>query len=440
MASEVIMPRVDMDMAEGKIAYWYVKNGDKVSKGQPLFDIETDKATMEVEAHADGIVQGVQSEIGVMMPVGTIVAWLLAEGESLPEQASAAQADAPQAAQQAEPVVQAAEHAPVAADTAATEATAKQAPTLAQDDAAFVLRATPLARAKARAEQIDLRQVKGSGPQGRVLASDLPATGSGSVASSDGAVLHAQWLAEGAGTPLVLLHGFGADHGSWKPFAPHIAEQVKGQAVLAVDLPNHGKSAHESTQCLGNLAARVLQTLDAQGVTDFHLMGHSLGGAVALALVQKASARVKSVTLIAPAGLGPDINGAFIDGLCRAESEAALRPWMAELVSDPKILSSSFIATAHKQLASPQKRGALRSMAQNLMPQGTQAESLRHVLEDLKVPAKVIWGTDDRIIPAHHGANLPGQIGLHVLRGVGHLPYIERPQLVAALVAQQMRH
>ena len=58
MASEVIMPRVDMDMAEGKIAYWYVKNGDTVTKGQPLFDIETDKATMEVEAHADGIVKG----------------------------------------------------------------------------------------------------------------------------------------------------------------------------------------------------------------------------------------------------------------------------------------------------------------------------------------------------------------------------------------------
>ena len=58
MASEVIMPRVDMDMEEGKIAIWYVKNGDTVTKGQPLFDIETDKATMEVEAHVSGVVQG----------------------------------------------------------------------------------------------------------------------------------------------------------------------------------------------------------------------------------------------------------------------------------------------------------------------------------------------------------------------------------------------
>ena len=75
MASEVIMPRVDMDMEEGKIAIWYVKNGDTVTKGQPLFDIETDKATMEVEAHVSGVVQGIHGEVGVMMPVGTVVAW-----------------------------------------------------------------------------------------------------------------------------------------------------------------------------------------------------------------------------------------------------------------------------------------------------------------------------------------------------------------------------
>ncbi len=427
MASEVIMPRVDMDMAEGKIAYWYVKNGDKVSKGQPLFDIETDKATMEVEAHADGIVQGVQGDIGVMMPVGTIVAWLLAEGEAMPDSAATDAGAAPASATEA----------PVAAETAEVDAapiSAQPPESSAQTDR--LLRATPLARSMARAAQIDLRQVQGSGPAGRVLVRDRPDSNGPGATLADGAELHSQLLLEGAGVPLVLLHGFGADHGSWKPFAAH----MPGQPALAIDLPNHGKSATEATGSLAALAARVLRTLDARGVHEFHLLGHSLGGAVALALAEAAASRIKSVTLIAPAGLGPDINGAFIEGLCRAESEASLRPWMAELVSDPTLLSNSFIATAHKQLASAQKRSALRAMAQNLMPHGTQAESLRHVLDRLQVPAKVIWGTDDRIIPMHHGSNLPGQVGLHVLRGVGHLPYVERPQLVAALVAQQVRH
>jgi len=433
MASEVIMPRVDMDMAEGKIAYWYVKNGDTVSKGQPLFDIETDKATMEVEAHADGIVQGIQGEVGVMMPVGTIVAWLLAPGEALPDSAAISaevtEADAPDASTMAASV----------ASTAPVDAAPQSAAPLASPASETLLRATPLARSMARTQQIDLATVKGSGPSGRVVAADLPAQEltralANPAASQD--ALHAQWLTEGAGVPLVLLHGFGADHGSWKPFAAHIA----GQPALAIDLPNHGKSSTSPAHSLADLAVRVLHTLNAHGITEFHLLGHSLGGAVALAVVQQALGRVKSVTLIAPAGLGPDVNGAFIDGLCRAETEAALRPWMAELVSDPALLSASFIATAHKQLASAHKRAALRSMAQSLMPHGTQAESLRHVLAQIQVPAKVIWGTDDRIIPSHHGLNLPGQVGLHVLRGVGHLPYVEQPQLVAALVAQQLRH
>ncbi|MFP5476268.1 MAG: biotin/lipoyl-containing protein, partial [Gammaproteobacteria bacterium] len=84
MATEVILPRVDMDMAEGKIAHWYVKDGDAVRKGQVLFEIETDKATMEVDAPADGTMHGIRGEIGVSMPVGEIVGWILAAGEAPP--------------------------------------------------------------------------------------------------------------------------------------------------------------------------------------------------------------------------------------------------------------------------------------------------------------------------------------------------------------------
>jgi pyruvate dehydrogenase E2 component (dihydrolipoamide acetyltransferase) len=95
MAVELILPRVDMDMSEGKIAHWYVKNGDTVTKGQVVFEIETDKATMEIDAAADGIVQGIDGVVGVTMPVGQIVGWILQPGEAIPTAGAAP--DAPQA-------------------------------------------------------------------------------------------------------------------------------------------------------------------------------------------------------------------------------------------------------------------------------------------------------------------------------------------------------
>jgi len=430
MASEVIMPRVDMDMAEGKIAFWYVKNGDTVAKGQPLFDIETDKATMEVEAHTDGIVTGIQGDIGVMMPVGTVVAWLLAEGESLPSAMTPSDTAGPELAAVAEP--------PSFTDAVQTHDVQDRNVTVAAHAipaTRALLRATPLARSVARKLNIDLSTVEGSGPAGRVLVGDLPRA---DIAATppERTPLHAQWLQEGTGAPLVMLHGFGADHGSWKAFAGHL----QGHPALAIDLPNHGKSPAGPTLSVADVATHVLQTLDMRGIEDFHLLGHSLGGAIALALFAQASRRVRSITLLAPAGLGPDINGAFLDGLCRAETEASLRPWLTELVNDTDLISSSFLATAHKQLAPVARREALRGVARSLMPQGTQAESWRYVLSEVGVPAKVIWGSDDRIIPSHHGLNLPGRVGLHVLRGVGHLPYVEAPELVASLVAEQVRH
>ena len=87
MAEEVILPRVDMDMTEGKIAHWYVHNGDRVRRGQVIFEIETDKATMEIEATADGVLQGSDGATGVVLPVGHVVGWILQPGTMEPRHA-----------------------------------------------------------------------------------------------------------------------------------------------------------------------------------------------------------------------------------------------------------------------------------------------------------------------------------------------------------------
>jgi pimeloyl-ACP methyl ester carboxylesterase len=76
-------------------------------------------------------------------------------------------------------------------------------------------------------------------------------------------------------------------------------------------------------------------------------------------------------------------------------------------------------------------------MAANLLPDGTQAESLRSRLDGLVIPVKLLWGTLDRVLPMHQAAGLPGNVALHTLTAIGHLPQIEAAPLVAALVRQQ---
>src|SRR5688500_4402422 len=95
MAVEVILPKVDMEMESGQISRWYAKDGDAVTKGQVLFEIETDKAAMEVDAPSSGILRNVTAAEGTTVPVGQAVAWIFAEGEAYTDALPTNGADVP---------------------------------------------------------------------------------------------------------------------------------------------------------------------------------------------------------------------------------------------------------------------------------------------------------------------------------------------------------
>lgn len=154
MAVEVILPRVDMDMATGKISKWHAKDGEKVAKGATLFEIETDKAAMEIDAPADGILRNILVGEGGTAPVGSAVAFIYADGEAVSTQAPAASAVKPEAAP-------AADSAPQAA-AAPAKALNGEAP-----------RATPLARRLAKQAGVPISAISGSGPRGRIVAADV---------------------------------------------------------------------------------------------------------------------------------------------------------------------------------------------------------------------------------------------------------------------------
>ncbi|WP_292191254.1 biotin/lipoyl-containing protein, partial [Mesorhizobium sp.] len=82
MPTEVILPKVDMDMATGQISRWFAEEGATVKKGDVLFEIETDKAAMEIDAPASGVLRDVTGKEGVDIAVGAAVAWIYADGEA----------------------------------------------------------------------------------------------------------------------------------------------------------------------------------------------------------------------------------------------------------------------------------------------------------------------------------------------------------------------
>ena len=417
MAVEVILPRVDMDMTVGKIGQWFFDEGASVEKGQPLFEIETDKAAMEIEAPASGVLRGVTVGPGEEVPVGSIVGWIYAPDEAYDETAARS----------------ASASAEVAPPAEAARAAASLLEPVGRQDGSAGLRATPMARRLARELSLDLSKVAGSGPLGRVQARDVVAPAAPQSASDNRAALNRLWLARAEGAPLVLIHGFGADLNGWRPMLAHLSGE---RSVLALDLPGHGKSPLVGAPSLAAMIDAVEAALIEERVASAHFIGHSLGGAVASALVERRSVAARSLMLLAPAGLGPDINGAFLAGFLRARSEASLAPWMRLLATDEASLGSAMVPTTLRQRADLGVGEAQAQIAAALFPDGAQAFSVRRHLARIAIPAKVVFGLDDQIIPPHHARGLPGMIGVHLFPGVGHMPHFEARSEVARLVAE----
>jgi pyruvate dehydrogenase E2 component (dihydrolipoamide acetyltransferase) len=159
MAFSVVMPALEMAQETGKLIAWRKQEGDRVSKGEPLLEIETDKAVVEVEAPAEGILAGICAQTGADIPVGQTIAWIVADGEKPPAEIGSA-GFAPAARAKTE------------SGTATTE------PRTARPSTAQGGRISPKARRLAKELGVDNATLRGSGPGGEILASDVlaPAT------------------------------------------------------------------------------------------------------------------------------------------------------------------------------------------------------------------------------------------------------------------------
>jgi pyruvate dehydrogenase E2 component (dihydrolipoamide acetyltransferase) len=246
-------------------------------------------------------------------------------------------------------------------------------------------------------------------------------------------------LGESDSVPALLLHGFGADLNTWMFTQPALAE---ARRVVALDLPGHGGSAKQLDRAdAESLAAIVDHALNALGIERLHLVGHSMGGGIAISLALREPERVATLTLISSALLGPEINAAFIDGFVRAARRREAIEALKLLVHDPALVSRTMVEDVLRYKRLDGVPEALAAFAEQWFPGGRQRVGLSEAVATLKLPVQIIWGREDRIIPVAHAEALASRLPVHILDQTGHLPQMEKAgevnRLIRSLIENQ---
>jgi pyruvate dehydrogenase E2 component (dihydrolipoamide acetyltransferase) len=384
----VAMPKWGLSMQAGKITGWVIAEGDHVSVGDELADIETDKIAGTLEAADAGTVRRIVASVGEDVPVSGTIA-LLAPPEVTEEALDAAVAEAR------------------AVIDAGVPDEAGGGPAVETAD---------VGGRKIRYAGVGGARVGGAGVRGAGVG--------GAGTGGDGEVV-------------LLIHGYGGDRNSWLFLQEPLAARHR---VYALDLPGHGTSSKDvGDGSVRVLADAVIGVLDSVGAERAHLVGHSLGGAVAVAAATRDPRRIGSLTLIAPSGFGPEINAAYLRGFAGAQTRRELKPVVGQIFADESLVTRQIVddLLAYKRLDGVHE--ALHALLGALLLPDSDAQRADAAAAVAAfggaVPVTVIWGTADRIIPVAHAESVPGAVR-HLVDGAGHMPHIERPAAVQAAIEE----
>ncbi|MEQ8968603.1 MAG: acetoin dehydrogenase dihydrolipoyllysine-residue acetyltransferase subunit [Azospirillaceae bacterium] len=241
-------------------------------------------------------------------------------------------------------------------------------------------------------------------------------------------------MGDADGPAVIFVHGFGGDLWTWMFNQEAAAE---GHATYAIDLPGHGGSSKEMDGAdVAALSKAVSGFMDAMGIEKAHLVGHSLGGAVSLNLAVTGPDKVASVTLVCPAGLGPDINMEYIEGFIREKRGKKLKPFLEMLVADPEIVTRDMVEDVLKYKRMDGVEAALNALSSANFSGGAQALDLSGKLGDVSAPVQVIWGKQDKIVPAKHAEAVPSSVKVTIFDDAGHLAHMEKSAETNALIKE----
>ncbi len=256
------------------------------------------------------------------------------------------------------------------------------------------------------------------------------------------------FVQEGSGPVLLLIHGMAGTFENWREV---IGPLARHHTVLAPDLPGHGSSAAGGGDySLGALAAGLRDLLAVLGHERATLVGHSLGGGVAMQFAYQFPEITERLVLVSSGGLGPEVSPVL-----RAAALPGANLFIAATAAPGRAVGSALarglgavglranadvaeVARGYASLVDPDRRAAFLATVRAVVGTGGQrvhAGDRLYLAQD--VPVLIIWGERDPIIPAHHGEAAHHAIAgsqLEILEGVGHLPQIEAPARFVAVL------
>ncbi|RWM19206.1 MAG: alpha/beta fold hydrolase [Mesorhizobium sp.] len=242
----------------------------------------------------------------------------------------------------------------------------------------------------------------------------------------------------GAGSKtIVFLHGFGACREIWRDVMRPLAAEAR---VLAYDLPGHS----HSLQCEGMGGAKpaaraILADLAARQLTKVHLVGHSMGGAVATLMALADPGRVASLTLLAPGGFGPEINAALLRRYAAASGRREIRASLAAMSASRSVPPDHVVDALCLMRKQPGQLQTLIDMAAAMTRDDRQGAIPRAQLHALDMPVMVVWGAEDPLLPVAQAEALPSHFHLHHVLDAGHMLVEEAPDLIAEIVRRNTR-
>ncbi len=447
MATIFSMPKWGLAMKTGRVVAWLKHPGDAVQQGEPLVEIESEKASNEVEAPATGILRSLVVPEDEDAPVGAALAVITAPGEELSDEQVVAlvREDAEIKRQKAEALTR----QQTTARTPATQTRGRthgHVPT-AQSGIGGRINASPAARRLAQELGVDLATLVGTGPGGMIGREDvLRAAEEANAVSSEeaeekdvdvgGIAIHCLIAGPINAPHVVFVHGLGGSLATWSLNLSAFATQFR---ICALDLVGAGSSAKPATDysvpALVEFLGRFLDALgpDWQRVS---LVGHSLGGAVALAFSASYLQRVERLVLVDSAGLGLEIDRRVLELMRSEPTHENLRAELTHFFAQPGLIQQALVDQLYQQRMQHGAHEALVATSTAAFGDGQQRIDLRDTLAGLNIPVLVVWGDTDAVIPVAHAqqAKHAPHGRLEVFAGSGHCPHIERADVFNRLV------